>query len=64
MVPGNRVVIGLSGDVPQAAAIIKAISERLVAAGIEPANITLLQAPATRWYGIASRCGFGGCRSA
>ena len=44
MVPGNRVVIGLSGDVPQAAAIIKAISERLVAAGIEPANITLLQA--------------------
>ena len=45
VVPGARVAIGLSGDVPQAAAIIKAISQRLVAAGIEPADIALLQAP-------------------
>ena len=45
VVPGDRVAIGLSGDVPQAAAIIKAISQRLVAAGIEPADIALLQAP-------------------
>jgi len=45
VVPGDRVTIGLAGDVPQAAEIITATVQRLVSAGIEPADITLIHAP-------------------
>jgi len=45
VVPGDRVAIGLAGDVPQAAEIVTATVQRLVSAGIEPADITLIHAP-------------------
>ena len=45
VVPGDRVAIGLTGDLPQAAEIVTATVERLISAGIEPADITLLHAP-------------------
>lgn len=45
VVPGDRVAIGLTGDLPQAAEIVTATTEQLIAAGIEPADITLLHAP-------------------
>jgi len=45
VVPGDRVAIGLTGDLPQAAEIVAATVERLVSAGIEPADVTLLHAP-------------------
>lgn len=46
VVPGDRVVIALAGAVPQAAAVVAAVTEQLVAARIEPADIALLEGPA------------------
>lgn len=45
VVPGDRVVIGLAGDVPQAVEVVTAVAERLIASGVDPADITLLHAP-------------------
>lgn len=45
VVPGDRVAIGLVGDLPQAAEVVSAVAGRLVAVGIEPGNITVLRAP-------------------
>jgi hypothetical protein len=45
VVPGDRVAIGLAGDVPQAAEVVAAVATRLVAAGVEPADITVLRGP-------------------
>lgn len=45
VVPGDRVVIGLAGDVPQAVEVVTAVAERLIASGVEPADITVLHAP-------------------
>jgi len=46
VVPGDRVVIGLAGDAPQAVEVVTAVAERLIASGVEPADITVLHAPA------------------
>ena len=46
VVPGDHVVISLAGAVPQADAVVAAVIERLVGAGIEAADITLLIGPA------------------
>jgi len=45
VVPGDRVAIGLTGDLPQAVEIATATVERLISAGIDPVDISLLQAP-------------------
>jgi len=45
VVPGDRVAIGMAGDVPQANDVVAAVSTRLVAAGVEPSDITVLRAP-------------------
>ena len=45
VVRGDRVAIGLAGDVPQAAEVVAEVTSRLVAAGIEPADMTVLRAP-------------------
>lgn len=45
VVPGDRVTIGLAGDGPQATEVVAAVAARLVAAGVEPADITVLRAP-------------------
>jgi hypothetical protein len=45
VVPGDRVTIGLAGDVPQAAEVIGAVTERLVTAGAAPADITVVHGP-------------------
>ena len=46
VVPGDRVVVALAGDVPQAAAVGAAVSESLTAAGVAPADISILHGPA------------------
>jgi len=46
VVPGDRVAIALSGDVPQVTEVVAAVVERLVGAGVEPGDIALLHAPA------------------
>jgi hypothetical protein len=45
VVPGDRVTIGLAGDGPQATEVVAAVATRLVAAGVEPADITVLRGP-------------------
>jgi hypothetical protein len=45
VVPGDRVAIGLSADAPQAAEVLAAVATRLVAAGVDAADITVLRAP-------------------
>jgi hypothetical protein len=45
VVPGDRVAIGLAADAPQAAEVVAAVATRLVAAGVDPADITVLRAP-------------------
>jgi hypothetical protein len=45
VVPGDRVAIAVGGAVPQAEAVISAVCDRLLAAGIEPADLTVLAAP-------------------
>lgn len=45
VVPGDRVTIGLAGDVPQAAEVTRAVTERLVAAGAAAADITVVHGP-------------------
>ncbi|HZZ26869.1 MAG TPA: lactate racemase domain-containing protein [Pirellulales bacterium] len=44
-VPGDRVVIALGPDVPQAAEVVAAIVPELLAGGNAPAHISVLQAP-------------------
>lgn len=46
VVPGDRVVIAIAGAVPQATAVIAAVTEQLVAAQVDPADIALLEGPA------------------
>jgi len=43
VVPGDRVVVALAGAVPQADAVVAAIHERLVAAGVAPDDVRVLQ---------------------
>jgi hypothetical protein len=45
VVPGDRVAIALGEAVPQAAAALTAVCDRLLAAGIEPGDLTVLAAP-------------------
>jgi hypothetical protein len=45
VVPGDRVVVALAGAVPQASAVVSAVTEQLVAARVEPADITVIQGP-------------------
>lgn len=45
VVRGDRVAIGLADDVPQAVEVVAETVSRLVAAGIELADITVLRAP-------------------
>jgi hypothetical protein len=45
VVPGDRVVIALCGDVPESAAIVTAVAECLASAGIDPADIHVMQGP-------------------
>ena len=54
VVPGDRVAIGLAGDVPQVAVVAAAVTERLVAAGVESADITVLHAPALEGAALPS----------
>jgi nickel-dependent lactate racemase len=42
-VPGDRVVLALAEGVPQAASIVAVVVDRLLAAGVEAADISLLQ---------------------
>ena len=53
VVPGDRVAIGLAGDVPQATEVVAAVATRLVAAGVEPADITVLRGPSLELLGGA-----------
>ena len=55
VVPGDRVAIGLAGDVPQAAEVVAAVATRLVAAGVGLADITVLRAPPLEPLGGAAR---------
>ncbi len=43
VVPGDRVAVALAGDVPQAAAVVAALTEGLAAAGVT--DVTILHAP-------------------
>ncbi|MFM8733650.1 MAG: hypothetical protein ACKOC8_00415 [Pirellulales bacterium] len=45
VVPGDRVVVALAGAVPQAAAVVAAVTEQLVAARVEPGDITVIEGP-------------------
>jgi hypothetical protein len=45
VVPGDRVVIGVAGDVPRAADVIAVVVERLATAGVSPADVTVLSSP-------------------
>jgi hypothetical protein len=53
VVPGDRVAIGLAGDVPQAAEVVAAVATHLVAAGVAPDDITVLHAPPLEPLGAA-----------
>jgi hypothetical protein len=44
IVPGDKVVLALDGDVPRAAEIVAAAVEALVDGGVNASNITILQA--------------------
>jgi len=45
VVPGDRVAIAVGGNVPQAEAVLAAVCDRLLAAGIEPGDLTISAAP-------------------
>ncbi len=45
VVPGDRVAIAVGNAVPQAEAVLAAVCARLLAAGIAPADLTVLSAP-------------------
>ncbi|MCE9632086.1 MAG: hypothetical protein K8S94_15400 [Planctomycetia bacterium] len=45
VVPGDRVVVALAGDVPQLEHVAEAVVGCLVAAGVDAGDVTLLQAP-------------------
>jgi hypothetical protein len=44
VVPGDRVVVAVAGDVPQVQAVVEAVAERLTAAGVVAEDIALLHA--------------------
>jgi hypothetical protein len=44
VVPGDRVTIAVSGDVPQAAAVVAAVVDAVAAAGVHVEDITVLRA--------------------
>lgn len=44
-VPGDRVAIAVDACVPQATEVVTAVVEQLVAAGMQPADVTLLRSP-------------------
>lgn len=54
VVPGDRVVIAVAGDVAQAAAVVDAIQECLVSAGVAESDTTVLQGPS---LGFVASCG-------
>jgi len=45
VVPGDRVVIGVAGNVPQVADAIAVVVARLATAGVSPADVTVLSSP-------------------
>lgn len=47
VVPGDRVVIAVSGSIPQAPHVIGALTEQLFAAGVDPAALSVLHAGPT-----------------
>ncbi len=60
VVPGDRVAIGLAGDMPQMAEVVAAVTTRLVAAGVEPSDITVLRGPPLEPLGLAQPHPAGG----
>jgi lactate racemase len=52
MTPGDRVVIALDRGLPQAAQITAAVVDVLMASGVDPDGITVLQTPADRDAGV------------
>lgn len=45
VVPGDRVVVAIAGDIPQGEQVVAAIVECLSTAGVDPGDVTLAQAP-------------------
>lgn len=45
VVPGDRVVIAVAGDVPQAGHVVAAVADALATAGVAESDVTVLQAP-------------------
>ncbi len=45
VVPGDRVVVAVAGEVPQAVAVVAAVRDCLLSAGIDPADVTVLEGP-------------------
>lgn len=53
-VPGDRVVIAIAGALPQAPYVVTAVTEQLVASGVDPADISVLHAgPAVSGLAVA-----------
>ena len=68
VVAGDRVVIALVGDVPQATAVVAAVAGRLAAAGVQPQDTLLLHAQPLeptigRPGGLEPPAGLGGCEA-
>jgi hypothetical protein len=59
-VPGDRVVVGIAGGVPQAPAVLEALHECLLTAGVAPADVSALVAPGGAPVLPAGAAGFGG----
>lgn len=59
VVPGDRVAIGLAADVPQAAEVVAAVATRLIAAGVDAVDITVLRAPPLEPLGNTGACQAG-----
>lgn len=57
VVPGDRVVVALAGDIPQGEQVIAAIVESLSTAGVDPGEVSLVQAPR---LGFEAGCAGGG----
>jgi hypothetical protein len=59
VVPGDRVVVALAGDVPQADAVVAALRERLVASGVAPEDVQVLHGADLESPVPAARAGGG-----
>ena len=46
IVPGDRVVVALCGDLPQLVPVVAAVGQELTRGGVDAADLTILQAPA------------------